>query len=210
MSLVHESSNVNGSATSCSTTPPGVSDQAANSSNLSNASNQTTSNSTPPSVSDQAANCIRQTSEISRVQHVRSHEIPEYMQIVGEYSSDLRFIDSNVDYIHRVHVNSHSTINDEVSHYYRTDDVASHSEPGFQQQSYHPLVEDELTYEEITGNGPSFVQVAGIGHNYDDSSYNEQNQSTSTSSDASFNSTAASQQLQQVAVYDDELTGVNK
>jgi hypothetical protein len=70
-------------------------------------------------------------------------------------------------------------------------------------------------YQEITGNKPSYVQVAGIDHNYDYTSYNEQNQAPATStSETSFNTTADSHEPQQVAVYElssnDELTGVNK
>jgi hypothetical protein len=119
-------------------------------------SDQATSSLTSSCVSEHAANCFRQTSELSSVQQVKSHEMKKYRQMASadEGSGCLPAVDNGADYLHIVDDN-HCTVNDETS-CNRLDGVKSHRESSFQQQGYHPLVEDDCSYEEIAGNNPSY------------------------------------------------------
>lgn len=125
----------------------------------------------------------------------------------------LHAIDNNADYLHIIDDN-HSNVSDETG-CSGPNHAKSCSATGLQQQVYDPLIQDECAYEEIAGNNPDYLQVAGNNSNYDQSYYNEQNHVPARStSEASFNVTADSHGLQQVAVnelsHDDKPTDINK
>jgi hypothetical protein len=114
--VVHKISNVSGPATTCSSTPPGVNDQANSNSTVSSVSDQTTSSLTLSSVSKHAVNCFRQTNDVSSVQRIESDEVKEYLQLVSadDYSGYLHVIDNDADYLLVIDDN-HFTVMNEIS-----------------------------------------------------------------------------------------------
>lgn len=216
MSVVHKISNVSGPATSCSSTPPGVNDQANSNSIMSSVSDQATTSLTPSSNSQQAVNCFRQTNDVSTVQHVERDEVKEYLQLVSvdDYSGHLHGIDNDTDYLHVIDDN-HFTVMNETS-CGRPDNVESLSNLVVQQQCCHPLIKDDLTYQEIADTQANYVQIMDIDSHYDYIPFNEHNRTPATStSETSFNTTANSYGLQQASAFgglfhNDALTGINK
>lgn len=78
-------------------------------------SDQATSySSTPPGVSQQATNCFEQTSAISSDRHVAGREMndylqtvsedehPDYLQVIDKHPDYLQVIDNGADYLHIV------------------------------------------------------------------------------------------------------------